>query len=665
VKDTQKKSLTGAMWLEFLGSMYLAITLLVVVAIASIIGTVLQQNQAYADYLIKFGPFWFDIFQRLGLYDIYGSLWFLGILTFLLLSITTCIWRNAPNMLTEMRRFGLKVQKKSLQAFHHKHERDANMALSDVAAQGEALLKRHGFQVRSETHGDHTVIAAKKGSINRAGYLLTHFAMVVILVAAFVDGTFDLKFKEMLGQVKVETRNIPEDQLDPRTFLPADSGSFRGTVQLPEGKYTDYVQIHIRDGYLIQTLPFSIELKDFRIQHYPSGQPKSFESDIVIHDPVSGQSIPHTISVNHPFTYLGHTIYQASFSDGGSELQLHIIPLDKDSQAFDINSAVYEAYTLPTANGNLTLEFNDFRLYNIENMNAADVKQEQFTNLGPSITFKVRDAQGQALEYNNYMNPLFLDGRYYFVSGVRAATSEPMRYIHIPYTADGSLDRFFAFQRALQDKELLHKYALEFVKVNLAKKTPAEQKDLANNMVSLVSSFNTEGLAALERAASASPDKQGAMNVYVGLLYYMHKQVYSQVLKQEGVDISKGIGTEDLDYLDAAQEAIATLPAYGSPFLVQLANFHQVEASGLEVTRSPAKNIVYLGSVMLIAGIFIMFYIPHLRVWLWLEGQQGKVSLILAGSSNRDRRDFEQQFHLLSEQLDARLDGRQQQREVE
>ncbi|MEY8238765.1 MAG: cytochrome c biogenesis protein ResB, partial [Cycloclasticus sp.] len=38
--------------LKFLGSMNLAITLLVALSIAAIIGTVLQQNQPYTDYII-------------------------------------------------------------------------------------------------------------------------------------------------------------------------------------------------------------------------------------------------------------------------------------------------------------------------------------------------------------------------------------------------------------------------------------------------------------------------------------------------------------------------------------------------------------------------------------------------------------------------------------
>ncbi|MGM0679240.1 MAG: cytochrome c biogenesis protein ResB, partial [Pseudomonadota bacterium] len=45
--------------------MNLAITMLVVIAVASVIGTVLQQNQPYQDYIIKFGPYWHEIFKVL------------------------------------------------------------------------------------------------------------------------------------------------------------------------------------------------------------------------------------------------------------------------------------------------------------------------------------------------------------------------------------------------------------------------------------------------------------------------------------------------------------------------------------------------------------------------------------------------------------------------
>ncbi len=53
--------------------MNVAITLLVTAGIASIIGTVLRQNEAYQNCIIKFGPFWFEVFNSLGLYDVYSA----------------------------------------------------------------------------------------------------------------------------------------------------------------------------------------------------------------------------------------------------------------------------------------------------------------------------------------------------------------------------------------------------------------------------------------------------------------------------------------------------------------------------------------------------------------------------------------------------------------
>ena len=69
----QRHPSIGRFVFEFLGSMNLAVLLLCMVAVASAIGTLLQQNQPYQDYLLRFGPFWFEVFESLGLYDVYGN----------------------------------------------------------------------------------------------------------------------------------------------------------------------------------------------------------------------------------------------------------------------------------------------------------------------------------------------------------------------------------------------------------------------------------------------------------------------------------------------------------------------------------------------------------------------------------------------------------------
>ena len=68
----QHRSNSRALY-ELLSSMRFAISLLTILGIASIIGTVLKQNEPYNNYLNQFGPFWFPIFEKLGLYAVYNS----------------------------------------------------------------------------------------------------------------------------------------------------------------------------------------------------------------------------------------------------------------------------------------------------------------------------------------------------------------------------------------------------------------------------------------------------------------------------------------------------------------------------------------------------------------------------------------------------------------
>ncbi len=118
-------------------------------------------------------------------------------------------------------------------------------------------------------------------------------------------------------------------QVPPVSRLGAnDNHAFRGSITLPEGSTTNIVFLQMRNGFLVQELAFNLTLKDFRIEYYDSGMPKSFESDIVIEDPATGEKISKTIEVNHPLLYKDFAIYQASFDDGGSIMDLQLWLLD-------------------------------------------------------------------------------------------------------------------------------------------------------------------------------------------------------------------------------------------------------------------------------------------------------------------------------------------------
>ncbi|MDX5444499.1 MAG: cytochrome c biogenesis protein ResB [Zoogloeaceae bacterium] len=651
-----------SVWLEFLGSMNLAITLLVAVAIASVIGTVLQQNQPYQNYIVKFGPFWFEVFKDLGLFDVYSAGWFLVILAFLVVSTSVCIYRNAPHMLRDMRSYRLNVQEQSLRAFHARHSWVLPLPADEVERRVTALAQARGYKLRRKDHGDHRVIAAMAGASNRLGYLFTHVAIVIICIGGLIDGNLPLKLKEMSGQIKIETRDIPASQVPQESWLPVGNPSFRGSVTLPEGSNASIAFLQLRDGYLVQPLPFTIELKDFRIEHYESGQPKSFESDLVIHDK-DGATVEKTIAVNHPLIHEGYAIYQASFSDGGTRLQLKAWPLRRpELEAQDFASAVFERVSVDTPQGPMTLELDDFRLFNINP--AEEGTGKRFRNYGPSFTFKLRNAAGEAREFENYMLPVEFDGRSYFMSGVRSQVSDPFFYLHIPADPQGGLTRFLNFNALMRDDARVGAIALETTRATFGDvplENPGLVEEVATTMQRLVGLFARGGFEAIaDQVEQSVPEERRAqvLDAYVKVLRNILSALYFEVLEAEGVSVGAGLTEADARFYDDAINALAVLPGYGSPFFLELASFEHVQASGLQIARAPGQNVVYLGFALLTAGVFVMFYVNHRRLWFWVRQGETGTELLFAGSGNRNQRDFRQDFDRLVQALDGQLGNR-------
>ncbi|MBK7540615.1 MAG: cytochrome c biogenesis protein ResB [Candidatus Competibacter sp.] len=648
--------------LEFLGSMNLAITLLVVIAVASAIGTVLQQNQPYSNYVLKFGPFWFEVFRGLGLYDVYGTNWFLGILAFLILSTAVCLYRQVPGMLREMLRFRTQVQLHSLRGFHQQAEwtlpgRDSEKALAAVTA----VFRTFGYRWRVQSYADHQVVAAMKGRYNRLGYLFTHAAVVVIGIGGLLDGNLWLKLKEWNGQLAIERRDLAARDIPPASRLqPGAVPAFRGNVMLPEGSAANFVFLRLRDGYLLQELPFAIELKDFQIAYYDTGQPKSFVSRVSIHDEehLGSQPLEATIQVNHPLTYRGYAIYQSDFGDGGSKLALRAWPLAAArSQPVELKGEVGGTLKLDGPDGPLTLEFDDFRLFNLLPEPDAKPGDRKFRNFGPSVGFKVRNAAGEAWEYFNYMVPAQLEGRWFYISGMRARPGDPFTYLHIPMDANNSPERFLKFNARLRDAGGLR--ALLERSAGAPAGNADFQRDLNLVRANLVGLFAEGGFSAVtERAKVVVPAERlrEATTLYLNLLRDTLAEVYLDVLREAGVAVESGIDGREEAFFNDAISALAALPSYRAPLYLQLASFQQVEASGLQISHSAGAPVVYGGFALLIAGIFIMFYTSHRRLWAWLAVEDGATRLLLAGTGNRRQADFARDFAELRRRVAARLD---------
>lgn len=666
-KPAQRRTFSWVL-LEFLGSMNLAITLLVVVAVASIIGTVLQQNQPYADYVLKFGPFWFAVFARLGLYDVYGAGWFITILAFLILSTSVCLYRQAPGIVREMSRFRTQIRLESLRAFQHYAEwRLPDRTPIAVLTEATHLFQRAGYRWRVRDGGDHQVVAGIKGRYHGLGYLLTHAAVVLIGIGGLLDGNLWLKWKEWRGQIAIETRDLPAREIPALSRLAPDAlPAFRGNIMLPEGSAASFVFLRLRDGFLVQELPFAIELKEFQVDYHTTGQPKSFVSQVLIHDRerLGDQPLAATIRVNHPLSYRGYTLYQSDFGDGGSKLELRAWPLTaKRLEPVDAQGEVGGVLTTTAGStGALRLELSDFRLFNLLPEPGAQPGDRKFRNFGPSVGFKLRNTAGEAREYLNYMAPVQLEGRWFFISGARARPGAEFAFVHIPADAKQSPERFLRFNARLRDKEA--------VAALLAHRTPTHedsstfQRDLNIVRTNLLELFVQGGFAAItQRARAVVPAErlQEATRLYVEILRDALAEVFLAVLRDEGLALEQGVAEPEEAFFNDALSALAALPAYGSPFYLQLTGFRQVEASGLQVTHSSATPVVYGGFVFLTLGIFILFYTAHRRLWIWIAPEADGCHLVLAGTGNRRQAEFADEFTTLKAALARRLDSPQPQ----
>ena len=156
---------------ELLSSMRFAIALLTLICIASVIGTVVQQQQPPVNYVNQFGPFWADVFARIGLYAVYSAGWFLLILAFLVISTSLCIARNTPKILRDLKSWKEDLRESSLKSFHHRATGDLALGREAAIARVSDLLSKGGWKARAQVREHGVMVAARQGQCQRPAYL--------------------------------------------------------------------------------------------------------------------------------------------------------------------------------------------------------------------------------------------------------------------------------------------------------------------------------------------------------------------------------------------------------------------------------------------------------------------------------------------------------------
>jgi cytochrome c biogenesis protein len=363
-----------------------------------------------------------------------------------------------------------------------------------------------------------------------------------------------------------------------------------------------------------------------------------------------------TISVNHPLIYKGVAIYQSDFQDGGTKLNFKVWNLlSKSNEAQSLDGAIFQKGVIGNGPEALKVEYNDFRKFNIINL-SPDGKGKPH-NVGPNITYKLRDTQGQAKEYVTYMQPMQIDGKYYFISGMRETVQDEFHYLRIPVDADLGLEGFMGLRANLLDEskyaEIAHRLSSAAVERNnkMTAKELALRKQFESSVVQLLHDFARGGYnqvaEAIEKNVPAS-EREVAARTYIKMINMAALEAYNMGLESNKKPLLVN-NKETQALIGDSLNAFSDMFFYGTPYYFQLANFEHKQASGLQLTKSPGQKWVYLGSVLLVIGIFAMMYIRERRIWLLLKPATQQVHFAM--SSNRKNLDFEQEFNMYREQL--------------
>jgi cytochrome c biogenesis protein len=280
--------------LPLLADLRLAIALLLVIAVTSITGTVIEQGESLEFYQTNypsdpalFGFLDWRVILVSGLDHVYRTWWYLAILILFGASLTACTFTR---QITALRWFSRPWN------FYNQPRQFNKLALSGELEQGSLetispLLEKRGYKVFTRDRA----LYAQKGVAGRIGPIVVHASMLIILAGAIYGAMTGFFAQEIVpsGQV-FQIRNI------------FDAGPW-AEAQVPKD--------------------WAVRVNDFWIDYTPEGVIDQFYSDLSVIDENGEELKQKTIHVNEPLRYKGVTLYQADWGIAAVKVKLNNSPV--------------------------------------------------------------------------------------------------------------------------------------------------------------------------------------------------------------------------------------------------------------------------------------------------------------------------------------------------
>lgn len=282
----EKKNSKNPVW-SFFSSVRLTIALLIIIALAAVIGTVVPQQEAANESLQKLPPALAGIVKALQVTDLYRSPWFLLLMGLLTANLVVCSLNRLPVSLRLYRRRPESDRPGLYEELPPDRIFATEGSTEDAAARMEQVLKKSLGPVERKQEGETVWLSAHRGAWSYFGVYGIHAGVLVIILGAVIGS--------ILG--------------------------FDGHVNIPEGGSADAIEL--RGGKGEMKLGFDVRCDDFDVEFYDSGMPKLYRSDLSF---MKGGEIRArgVLMVNHPLEFEGIRFYQSTYGAIPGEVVLTI-----------------------------------------------------------------------------------------------------------------------------------------------------------------------------------------------------------------------------------------------------------------------------------------------------------------------------------------------------
>lgn len=287
-----------ALWHAFT-SVKLAVILIIAIAILSIVGTIIPQEDVVDISKIReaYSPTTFDILYSFGLFDIFHSWGFIAAMALLSINLTLCSLKQLPRYWRFIRNADIRLDHQSFQRLKYQ----ATIEFPQGASVDNILLqafKKYGLKPNKRSSNGEDYYFAQKHTFSRLGHLFTHCSIVIILLGVMISFLFS--FKGYLGLFEGETADsfliLPQKEQKPLGFA----------VRVDKCEVIYYEKKPQQEKDWLSTLTI-IE----------KGHPK----------------LTKTIEVNHPLKYKGIYFYQEGFIPRAAyEIKRLLLSVEKAGQ---------------------------------------------------------------------------------------------------------------------------------------------------------------------------------------------------------------------------------------------------------------------------------------------------------------------------------------------